>query len=64
MNGRVNIPSGNAGLFLIAIAFAPLILKKCKPAAKAVGEALIKAGNAVQKMAEPKTPDAAATTAP
>jgi hypothetical protein len=51
MNNRIHIPSGNAGLFLLAIALAPLVLKKCKPVAKALGENLVKAGEAVQKMA-------------
>ncbi len=51
MNKGVNIPPGPLGLVLIAIAFAPVVIKKCKPAVKAVGEALIKAGTAVQKSA-------------
>jgi hypothetical protein len=50
MNNR-NIPSGGAGLLLLALAFAPVVIKKCKPAVKAVGEALVKAGTAVQKVA-------------
>ena len=52
MYNRSNIPSGGAGLLLIAIALAPAVIKKCKPAVKAVGEALVKAGTAVQKSAE------------
>jgi len=52
MNNRAPIPTGGAGLLLIAIAVAPLVIKKCKPAVKAVGEALVKAGNAVQKAAD------------
>jgi hypothetical protein len=51
MYNRTNIPSGGAGLLLLAIAVAPVIIKKCKPAVKAVGEALVKAGAAVQKAA-------------
>ena len=52
MNNRINsIPSGGAGLLLLAVAAAPILIKKCKPVVKAAGEALIKAGNAVQKAA-------------
>ncbi len=52
MYNRMNSPTGGAGLLLVAIAFAPVVIKKCKPAVKAVGEALVKAGTAVQKVAD------------
>ena len=51
MSNRPNIPFGSPSLIIIAVAFAPLIIKKCKPAVKLVGETLVKAGNTVQKMA-------------
>jgi len=52
MNKGTNVPSGPAGLLLLAIAFAPVVIKKCKPAVKAAGIALAKAGAAVQKVAD------------
>ncbi len=52
MNGRTSFPSGPAGLLLIAVAFAPLAIKKCKPAIKFVGETLERAGKTVQRIAE------------
>jgi len=51
MNSRSNIPSPGAGLILLALALAPVVIKKCKPAIKKLGEALSKAGTVVQKAA-------------
>ena len=58
VNNRIVFTSGSASLLLVAVAVAPIIIKKCKPAVKAVGASLVKAGNAVQKLAE--TPIASA----
>ena len=55
MNARTNIPSGSAGFLIFALAFAPVVIKKCKPAVKTFGEALSKAGEKVQKFAEPSS---------
>ncbi len=52
MNNRTNIPTGAAGLILVAVALAPAVLKKCKPAAKVVGASLIKAGQAFEKLSK------------
>jgi hypothetical protein len=51
MNNRMNIPSGGAGLVLLAVALTPVVLKKCKPAIKVVGESLERFGQTVQKAA-------------
>lgn len=51
MNNRTQIPTGGAGLLLVAIAVAPIVIKKCKPAIRVFGESLSKAGTACQKLA-------------
>lgn len=52
MSNRPNIPFGSPGVVLIALAFAPVVIKKCSPAVKAVGKAIEKAGIGVQKIAD------------
>jgi len=52
MYNRMNFPSGAPAILLVAVAVAPVVIKKCKPAVVALGNALVKAGNAVNKVAE------------
>ena len=52
MSKGMPIPPGPAGLFVIALACAPLVIKKFKPAIKLAGETLVKVGHAIQKTAE------------
>jgi hypothetical protein len=56
MNNRYQAPSGVPGVLMIAVALAPFVIKKCKPAVVAVGKALVKAGTAIQKTAEHHAP--------
>ena len=58
MNNRTQIPTGGAGLLLVALAVAPIVIKKCKPAIRTIGESISKAGDAVQRFAAPSTSEA------
>lgn len=52
MSGRPIIPPGKAGLVVLAAALAPVVLRKFKPFAAAVGKGLSKMGDQMVKMAE------------
>lgn len=46
------IPSGTTGLIVLAVAAVPLVLSRCKPLAKRVGEKLVSWGEELKKEAE------------
>jgi hypothetical protein len=52
MSNRPNIPFGSPGVVIIALAFAPAIIKRCRPAVKVIGKAIEKAGIGVQRIAD------------
>ncbi len=52
MSNRPNIPFGSPGVVIIALAFAPVIIKHCRPAVKVIGKAIEKVGVSVQRIAE------------
>lgn len=55
------IPPGRAGVIMLAVAFAPLVLRKLKPVTRAVGEGLVKAGETLRRIAEDQGTATAAT---
>lgn len=52
MRVRPIIPGGRAGLLMLAAASIPLVLSKCKPAAKWLGEKMVEWGEQLRKDAE------------
>jgi hypothetical protein len=56
--GRGIVPPGKIGLVMIAAAVAPVVLRKAKPLAKAVGKGIAKLGEAVERIADNSTIDA------
>ncbi|MBI1757329.1 MAG: hypothetical protein HYR64_09515 [Fimbriimonas ginsengisoli] len=57
------VPPGRLGLLLIAAAMVPVVLARCKPFAKKVGEALVKAGEKLKETAEEPTKPVATASA-
>lgn len=55
MRRPTSIPPGKAGLIVLAVAFAPLVLGAAKPAMRAVGRGIRKFGEATERLfgAEP-----------
>ncbi|MEQ1823366.1 MAG: hypothetical protein ABL949_12730 [Fimbriimonadaceae bacterium] len=51
MRRPTSIPPGRAGLVVLAIAFAPLVLGAAKPLVRAAGRGLRKLGESVENMA-------------
>jgi hypothetical protein len=51
MRRPTSIPPGRAGLIVLAIAFAPLVLSASKPLVRAAGRGLRKLGEAVENLA-------------
>jgi hypothetical protein len=52
MSNRPNIPFSSPGVVIITLAFAPAIIKRCRPAVKIIGQAIEKVGVGVQKIAD------------
>lgn len=52
MSGRPVIPPGKAGAIILAAALAPVVLRKLKPLARAIGKGFSKVGESVIRMAE------------
>lgn len=50
--GRSVIPPGKAGVVILAAALVPVVLRKLKPVAKAVGQGISKVGETMVKLAE------------
>lgn len=57
MRSRPLIPGGRGGLLLLAAAAVPLVLSRCKPLAKKVGEKMVQWGEKIRKEAD--RPDSA-----
>ncbi len=52
MRSRPFIPGGRGGLLVLAAAAVPLVLSRCKPLAKKVGEKMVQWGEKIQKDAD------------
>jgi hypothetical protein len=55
MRPRPIIPPGRAGLLVLAAATVPIVISRCKPLAKRVGEKMVEWGEKLQK--EARKPD-------
>lgn len=51
MRTRPLIPGGQGGLLLLAVAAVPIVLNRCKPLAKKVGEKMVEWGEKIQNEA-------------
>jgi hypothetical protein len=56
MRPRPIIPPGKAGVLVLAAATVPLLLSRCKPFAKKVGEKMVEWGEKLQKEVEKPEP--------
>ncbi|MBC8064354.1 MAG: hypothetical protein H7Y17_05955, partial [Chlorobia bacterium] len=52
MRSRPLIPGGRGGLLVLAIAAVPIVLNRCKPFAKKVGEKMVEWGEKIKKDAD------------
>lgn len=52
MRSRPLIPGGRGGLLVLALAAVPIVLNRCKPFAKKVGEKMVEWGEKIKKDAD------------
>ena len=52
MRTRPLIPGGRGGLLVLAVAAVPIVLNRCKPFAKKVGEKMVEWGEKIKKDAD------------
>lgn len=52
MRSRPLIPGGRGGLLVLAVAAVPIVLNRCKPFAKRVGEKMVEWGEKIKKDAD------------